>query len=149
MSTQTTGKFTPTGWDESVVEDIDGEGETRNGTYYPQRGITTATVTYAYTGDVEGQGVVTYLFAYRDSKAGHADITGFERFTGTIDGHEGSCVLRHSGTYADGAVTATVEVLPGLGTDDLTGLTGSAELSMAGAPPEGGFDLTLTYDLQD
>jgi hypothetical protein len=149
MSTQATGKFMPTGWDESVVEDIDGEGETRNGTYYPNRGITTAKVTYRYTGAVEGEGVVTYLFAYRESKAGHAEIMGLERFTGTIDGHRGSCVLRHSGTYAEGAVTATVEVLPGLGTDDLAGLTGSAELSMAGAPPEDGFDLTLSYDLPD
>ncbi|MET0767141.1 MAG: DUF3224 domain-containing protein [Aeromicrobium sp.] len=147
MSTQTTGKFTPTGWDESVIEDIDGEGETKNGTYYPSRGVTTARVTYAYTGDIAREGVVTYLFAYRDSKAGRADITGYERFTGTIDGREGSCVLRHSGAYAEGAVSATVDVLPGLGTDGLATLTGSARLSMAGAPPEGGFDITLEYDL--
>lgn len=145
--TTTTGSFTPTGWDESVVEDIDGVGETRNGTYYPTRGITTATVTYAYTGDIAGEGVATYLFAYRDSKAGHADITGYERFTGTIDGREGSCVLRHVGQYADGSVTAHVEVLPGLGTGDLADLTGSADLSMAGAPPEGGYPIELDHGL--
>lgn len=144
MSTQTTGKFTPTGWDESVIEDIDGEGETRNGTYYPNRGITTATVTYSYSGDIEGEGVVTYLFAYRDSLAGQADITGYERFTGRIGDREGSCVLRHSGSYDDGAVTARAEILPGLGTEGLADVTGTADLMMAGAPPEGGFDFTLT-----
>src|SRR5215207_10351941 len=116
MSTQSTGYFKPAGWDESVVEDIDGEGETKNGTYYPTRGITTAKITYQYTGDIEGTGAVTYLFAYRDSKAGHADIIGYERFTGTIGGQEGTCVFRHTGSYADGSVSGHVDVLPGLGT---------------------------------
>ncbi|MEJ7633899.1 DUF3224 domain-containing protein [Aeromicrobium sp.] len=146
MSNQTTGRFMPTGWDESVIEDIDGEGETKNGTYYPSRGVTTAKVIFDYTGDIAGTGVATYLFAYRDSKAGHADIIGYERFTGTIDGQEGSSVFRHTGSYADGAVSAHVEVLPGLGTDGLADLTGAADVSMAGAPPEGGYEFTLTRD---
>jgi len=145
--TTTTGHFMPTGWDESVIDDIDGQGETRDGTSYPSRGITTATVTYSYTGDIAGEGVVTYLFAYRDGKAGQADIIGYERFTGTIDDREGSCVLRHSGSYAEGSVSAKVEVLPGLGTGDLFELTGTADLEMAGAPPEGGFEIVLSHDV--
>jgi hypothetical protein len=136
----------PTAWDESVIEDVDGEGETKNGTYYPSRGVTTAKVRFAYTGNVSGTGAVTYLFAYRDSKAGHADIVGYERFTGTIGGHEGTCVFRHTGSYADGAVSDHVEVLPGLGTDGLADLTGSADVSMAGAPPVGGYEFTLSHD---
>jgi hypothetical protein len=146
MSTETTGRFMPTGWDESVIEDIDGEGETKNGTYYPSRGVTTAKVTFQYTGDIEGTGATTYLFAYRDSKAGHADILGYERFTGSIGGREGSCVFRHTGSYEDGAVSDHVEVLPGLGTDGLADLTGSADVSMAGPPPEGGYEFTLSQD---
>jgi hypothetical protein len=144
MSTETTGRFMPTGWDESVIEDVDGEGETKNGTYYPSRGVTTAKVTFRYTGDIEGTSATTYLFAYRDSKAGHADIIGYERFTGTIDGREGSCVLRHTGSFEDGAVAVHVEALPGLGTGDLADVAVSGEVSMAGPPPEDGYELTLT-----
>ncbi|MCW2750158.1 MAG: hypothetical protein JWR83_1268 [Aeromicrobium sp.] len=142
---QSTGKFMPNSWEESVVADIDGTGATKNGTYYPDRGITSAKVGYAYTGDIEGSGEASYLFAYRDSKAGHADIIGYERFTGKIGDLEGSCVFKHVGKYEEGAVSAHVEVLPGLGTDGLTGLTGSADISMAGAPTDGGFEFTLSY----
>jgi hypothetical protein len=144
---QSTGKFMPSSWDESVVTDIDGTGTTKNGTYYPDRGITSAKIGYTYTGEVEGAGEVSFLFAYRDSKAGHADIIGYERFTGKIGDHEGSCVFKHVGKYEDGAVSAHVEVLPGLGTDGLTDLTGSADVSMAGSPTDGGFEFTLSYEV--
>ncbi len=53
-------------------------------------------------------------------------------------------MFRHTGSYEDGAVSDHVEVLPGLGTGDLADLTGSADISMAGAPPEGGYEFTLT-----
>ncbi len=137
----------PTNWDESVVTDIDGTGTTKNDAYYPDRGITSANVGYTYTGEIEGSGKVSYLFAYRDGKAGHADIIGYERFTGTIGEQGGSCVFKHVGTYEQGAVTAHVEVLPGLGTDGLTSLTGSADVSMAGEPSDGGFEFDLSYEV--
>lgn len=137
----------PASWAETVIADIDGTGSTRNDTYYPDRGVTSATVGYTYTGDIEGSSEASYLFAYRDSKAGQADIIGYERFNGTIGGREGSCVFRHAGKYEDGTVSAHVEVLPGLGTDGLSDLTGSADISMAGEPTDGGFEFTLSYDL--
>ncbi len=56
-------------------------------------------------------------------------------------------MFKHSGTYEEGAVSAHVEVMPGLGTDGLADLAGSADVSMAGAPPEGGFEFTLTHNL--
>jgi hypothetical protein len=135
----------PSSWEESVVADIDGTGTTKNDTYYPDRGITSAKVGYNYTGDIEGSGEASYYFAYRDSKAGHADIIGYERFAGTIGDLTGTCVFKHTGKYEDGAVTAHVEVLPGLGTEGLTDLEGSADISMAGAPPEDGYEFTLSY----
>src|SRR5690606_21416647 len=118
-----------------------GEGTTRNGLYQPRRGVTRAEVSYTYRGDIDGESTMIYLIAY---KADAAPILGFERFEGSIGGHEGTCVFRHLGTQDEKSVTARIEVVPGMGTGGLQNLRGEAELSIAGHS-EDGYPLTLTY----
>jgi len=123
--------------------DIDHEGVTSGEMYYPQRGITQAQVGYSYTGEIEGSSTLAYLIAY---KPDGAPVLGMEQFTGTIAGHDGSCVFLHTGSQDAGSVTAHLEVVPGMGTGGLEGLRGEAELSIAGESPDG-FELVLSYDI--
>jgi hypothetical protein len=138
-----TSKFQVAAWSESAYVDIDGEGTTAGETYYPKRGLTRAEVSYSYTGDLEGTSTLVYLIAY---KAGAAPVLGLERFTGSIGGHEGSCVFRHVGSQDAGSVSARVEVVPGMGTGGLETLVGEAALTIGG-PSEDGYDLVLSYDI--
>lgn len=136
-------RFRVSAWDEKVELDIDGEGTTRGEAYYPNRGITRAAVGYTYTGDLEGTSTVSYVFAYN---GGEAPILGLERFTGSIGGQEGSCVLRHVGVHDASSVTARLEVVAGMGTGGLEGLRGEADLRVEGHAPDG-YPIELRYDL--
>ena len=139
-----TCRFDVASWTESAYVDIDeGEGTTAGETYYPKRGLTDAEVGYTYTGDVEGTSTLHYLIAYKD---GAAPVVGLERFTGSIGGHEGTCVLQHTGSQDAGSVTAHLEVVPGMGTGGLETLRGEAELRIAGHSDDG-YELVLSYDL--
>jgi hypothetical protein len=139
-----TCRFQVASWSESAYVDIDGEGTKVGELYYPKRGLSRAEVSYAYTGEIEGKGTLVYLIAY---KADAAPVLGLERFTGSIGGHQGSCVFRHVGSQDAGSVSVRVEVVPGMGTGDLEGLVGEAELSIAGHSDDG-YELVLAYDLR-
>lgn len=140
---EATSRFTVASWSETAFVDIDGEGTTMGDTYYPKRGLTQADVAYRYTGGMEGTGTVRYLIGYQ---SGEAPVLGFERFEGSIAGQEGSCVFRHLGVQDAGSVTATIEVVEGLGTGGLAGLRGRAELRIAGESKDG-YELVLDYAL--
>jgi hypothetical protein len=143
-SQKATCRFEVTSWKEEAYVDIDeGEGTTAGEMYYPKRGLTSARVEYAYRGDVEGASTLTYLIAY---KADAAPVLGLERFTGSVGGHEGSCVFQHVGSQDAGAVSAHLEVVPGMGTGGLETLRGEADLKIAGHS-EDGYELVLSYDL--
>ncbi|MEV0946774.1 DUF3224 domain-containing protein [Rhodococcus sp. NPDC049939] len=136
------GKFCIESWSESPIFDIDGEGMTAGGVYYPKRGATQAIVHYSYTGDIEGTSSLAYLITY---KADVAPVLGVERFEGSIGGHEGTCVFQHIGSQDQGSVSVRMEVLPGMGTGSLVDLRGGADLSIAGHS-DSGYELVLSYD---
>lgn len=144
-SHRATCRFVVASWKEEAYVDIDeGEGTTAGDMYYPKRGLTGAQVGYTYTGDIEGSSTLRYLIAY---KADAAPVLGLEQFTGSVDGHEGTFVLMHTGSQDSGSVSAHLEVVPGMGTGGLEGLRGEAELSIAGES-EDGYELALSYDLE-
>ncbi len=138
-----TSKFQVASWSESTYVDIDGEGTTAGEMYYPKRGLSRAEVSYSYTGDLEGTSALVYLIAY---KADAAPVLGLEQFTGSIGGHEGSCVFRHIGSQDAGSVSARLEVVPGMGTGGLETLVGEAKLTISGHSDDG-YDLVLSYDI--
>lgn len=138
-------RFTVVSWGEDVVVDIDGEeaGTKAGDLYYPRRGFTRVDAGYAYTGDLEATSALTYLIAY---KAGGAPVVGMEQVTGTLDGHDGSFVLQHTGWQDAGSVRGRLEVVPGLGTGGLESLRGEADLEIVGHSDDG-YELVLHYDL--
>lgn len=136
-------RFEVSSWDEKVVDDIDGEGTTYGEVYYPKRGLSRAEVAYTYTGQVEGTSTAVYLLGYRD---GDDLVLALEHFTGSIDGHDGSCVFQHTGSHDSSSVRARVQVVPGMGTGGLESLRGEAELLIEGHG-EDGYELVLNYDL--
>ena len=138
-----TCKFQVASWSEAPYVDIDGEGTTVGDMYYPKRGLSKAEVSYAYAGEVQGTGTLVYLIAY---KADAAPVLGLERFTGSIGGHQGSCVFRHVGSQDAGSVSGRLEVVPGMGTGELATLVGEAELAIAGHSDDG-YELVLSCDL--
>ncbi len=135
--------FNVASWSENLVTDIDGEGITAGSAYYPHRGVTRSEVGYTYTGDIEGTSTLVYLIAY---KADAAPVLGFERFEGSIGGHEGTCVFKHIGAQDQGSVSAHIEVVPGMSTGGLENLRGEANLNISG-PADNGYELVLSFDI--
>jgi hypothetical protein len=118
-------KFEVTGWDEEPFDEGDGRAK-----------LTEATVTKAYTGDVEGSSVTKWLMAYSPDET--ATFVGIERVEGIIGGHHGSLVLQHVGRFADGAAKAALTLVSG--TDELASATGSGDML---ADPAGAVTLNL------
>jgi len=101
-----------------------------------------ASVTKAFTGDLEGEGRVEYLMMYRSD--GSASFVGFERVVGRIGGKAGTFVLQRTGVFESGQAKETYVVVPGSGTGDLSGLTGDGH-SEVGHGMEHPFE--LRYEL--
>lgn len=129
MSTDVNATFAIDSWEEQGFDEEEGTAR-----------ITRATVRKSFSGDIAGQGVLEYLMAYADD--GSASFVGLERVRGTVAGRTGTFVLRHVGTFADGAARATVTVAPGSGTGDVAGLTGEGDFL---ADPAGSMRLSLTF----
>ena len=129
-------KFKIAGWDEKSFSDPVSPGPGHSGK------LTKASVKKTYIGDVEGEGILEYLMAYKDD--GSAEFVGYERVTGKVDGVPGSFVFRHSGTYADDRMVQTTVVVEGSGTGELIGISGRSEI-MAGHDKD--YPFILEYDL--
>ena len=80
-----------------------------------------------FTGDIEGQGMARALEVLRDDRS--ASFVALNRFRGRLGRREGTFVLQGPGIVERGKVKATWFVVPGSGTDGLSGLRG-----------EGGFE---------
>jgi len=77
----------------------------------------------SFNGDIEGEGVATFLQAARAD--GSASFVGMERVTGTVAGKKGSFLLQDVGTVEGDVVSGEWFVVPGSGTGELTGLRGT------------------------
>lgn len=131
MSTRATGKFEVKNWDENPYDEREGASKT-----------TRASVKQEFKGDIEGEGSVEYLMAYRED--GTADFVGLQRIVGKVGGKSGSFVLQLQGKYDGKAAKADWTVVPGSGTDELEDLRGQGGFQ-AEHGPDG--SLTLDYDL--
>ncbi len=111
MTTHGTGTFEGKSWEEQPYSEIEGGPK-----------LSRALVTNAYHGAIEGEGTLEYLLMYRTD--GTCVYVGAERIVGTVDGHSGSFVLQHSGTFEAETATTTLTVVAGCGTGELAGLRG-------------------------
>ena len=80
---------------------------------------------HSYTGDIEGQGLLQYLFAY-DENGG--SFIGLEKIVGSIAGKSGSFILQFTGTAVNDRLQQVLTVVPGSGTGELSGLSGQATM---------------------
>ena len=84
-------------------------------------------LTATFVGDIEGESPVRALQVLRDDKS--ASLVSVQRFRGKLGGRQGTCVLQGSEIVENGKIKARWFVVPGSGTDELSGLRG-----------EGGFE---------
>lgn len=113
-----TGAFTFISWDEQPVSETEGGSK-----------LTRATVQNRFSGTIEGTSTVAYVMSYQSD--GTAVFEGYEQIEGAVDGRAGSFVLQHTGTVTnadsptDFVVTCQLRVVPGSGSGELAGLSGS------------------------
>lgn len=84
-------------------------------------------LTETFAGDIDGESPVRALQVLRDDKS--ASLVSMQRFHGKLGGRQGTFVLQGSENVENGKIKATWFVVPGSGTDGLSGLRG-----------EGGFE---------
>lgn len=104
--------------------------------------LTRASVTKAFTGEIEGEGQVEYLMMYRSD--GSAAFVGLERVIGRIGAKSGTFVLQRIGVFEGGQAKESYSVVPGSATGQLRGLRGEGS-SAVGHGTEHPF--TLDYEL--
>jgi Protein of unknown function (DUF3224) len=132
MSTRASGSFKIEGWDEKPYTEIEGG-----------RKLTQASVKQAFSGDIEGEGAVEWLMCYRPDQT--ADFVGLQRIAGRLGNRSGSFVLTQTaGTFDGKEARGELSVVPGSGTGELSGLSGTGEFR---APVGGQPSITLDYDL--
>lgn len=135
---QLKAKFSHTKWDESTMLDLEGD-----------RKITRASVGFDYTGEkVDGKSQVEYLMYYLmhdadDPHKARATYSGFLVFSGTLDGRKGSFVMRENGEYSAGEANSECTIIEGSGTEELTGITGTASFTATGEKDIMLFDVEL------
>ena len=103
--------------------------------------LTRAHVKKSFEGDLSGTGNLMYVMTYLD---GGASFSGFEKVAGSLGGRTGTFVLRHTGSYNGEKATTECEVVPGSGTDELAGLSGTGRFSAGHAEEH---EMTLDYEV--
>ena len=117
--------FEIAGWDEKPYVEWEGGKLTR------------ASVSTKYAGGIEGGSVLEYLMSYGPD--GSVTYVGMERVSGSAGGRQGGLVLRHIGTFTDGAAKSELTVVGGSG--DFEGAAGSGSMV---ADPAGRVSLDLS-----
>ena len=117
--TRASGTFTVTGGTEDPYQELDGGIK-----------LTHASGTQTFDGDIEADGAVHWLMLYRADKTAH--FVGLQRITGSVGGRHGSFVLAAEGDHEDGASRIRWTVVPGSGTGDLAGISGTGGMTAPG-----------------
>lgn len=116
-------------WDETTIHESD------NGAKH-----TRAKIGKTYRGELQGQGALEYLLAYRPD--GSADFVGLEHFVGKLGDKEGSFAMTHSGTFNQGSVVSDFVIISGSGAESLSEIAGSGSYK-TGEGREVPFELLL------
>lgn len=85
------------------------------------------TLTKTWGGEAEGTSHGTMLTA-GDPESGSAGYVASELFEGSLDGRTGTLALQQLGTMAAGEPALQYVIVPGSGTGELAGTTGTLEI---------------------
>ncbi|HET6711720.1 DUF3224 domain-containing protein [Amycolatopsis sp.] len=126
--------FTAKNWEEKIVSGAEGGPR-----------VAYAHATFAYSGVLEGESILDLLLFYAGEgyESGGTTAPAFERFEGKVEGREGTFVLRHEYTFDAKGFASTFTVVPGSGTGELAGITGSG--TSGGALGEDKMGYTFEY----
>jgi len=95
-----------------------------------------------YHGDLDAASKGEMLGA-GDPTKGTAGYVAIEQITGTLQGHTGSFALQHLGSMEGGNFKLSVDVVPGSGTAELTGIAGTLNIVINAGKHSYTFDYTL------
>ncbi|MCB5165052.1 DUF3224 domain-containing protein [Streptomyces bambusae] len=134
-TTTTTGRFRFADWKEQPLSPA--------GTLPRLAG---ASVRNTFSGGIEAADThCAYTVAYLGETDG--TFAGMELLTGTLDGRTGTFVLAENGTFDAQGTHCTLEVVPGSGTGELTGLRGTGRFFSPHSPES--VEYTFTYELPE
>lgn len=94
-------------------------------------GIGRLTLDKKFSGDLEGTSRGQML-GFRCATEGSAGYVAMEKVTAKLGGRSGSFVLEHIGTMKRGTPEMNVSVVPDSGTGELTGISGTMVIIIAG-----------------
>jgi hypothetical protein len=95
----------------------------------PAEGLTVFTMNKQYHGDLNGSSKGE-MISTGDYKLGAAGYVAIEQFTGNLDGKSGSFALAQLATMNAGSHSLQVVVVPGSGTGQLQGITGTLTIKI-------------------
>jgi hypothetical protein len=84
------------------------------------------------------------MFAGGDPKQGGAGYVAIEVVTGTLSGKKGSFALQHSATMDQSGNKLSVIIVPGSGTGELKGITGTFDIKIANGQHSYDIEYTLS-----
>lgn len=126
------GSFDVTSWNEETYEER-AEGAK----------LTRAWGDQTFSGDIKGDGAVTWLMSYRPD--GTAHYIGLQRISGSVAGKKGSLIIEAAGEFDGKTSKGTWAVVDGSGTDGLEGISGKGTFK-AGPGPKATYDLGYKLD---
>ncbi len=135
MEISTVASFEVTAWEQGEPE---GNAPT----------LSTAVVRKRYSGSLAGDGKANLMMCQADLKdmSAGAGYIASEVVNGILQGRSGGFVMHHWGTSVGGSKKTGGHIVPGSGTGELAGLTGTVEISV---DDEGAHSLKIECDLPD
>ena len=86
-----------------------------------------------WSGDLAGTSKGQMLGSQSETEKGSGGYVAMERFTGTLNGKIGSFSLQHHGTMGGGKFDLNVYVVPGSGTGEMAGISGTLKIIIDGS----------------
>jgi hypothetical protein len=96
----------------------------------PAEGLSRYSIDKKLHGDLEATSKGE-MFSAGDPKQGEAGYVAIEVVTGTLDGKHGTFALQHSATMDHTGRKMSVLVVPGSGTGELKGISGTFDIQIA------------------
>jgi len=108
----------------------------------PAEGLSRFSIDKQLHGDLEATSKGE-MFSGGNPKQGEAGYVAIEVVTGTLNGKHGSFALQHSATMDRSGYKMTVIVVPGSGTGELKGISGTFTIHIENGQHSYDFDYTL------
>ena len=108
----------------------------------PAEGLSRFSIDKRIHGDLEAASKGE-MFSAGDPKQGVAGYVAIEVVTGTLTGKNGSFALQHTATMDQSGLKMSVMIVPGSGTGELKGISGTFDIQIANG--QHSYDLEYTF----